>query len=110
MLVEIEPKVRARVAVLIERVGVAEFRRGVAAMTRYQIDLMSLDDVVALYVLARQGRVHPPEAGRRGAALHQTLPGRTPDDAGFSDEHGKRISRDEWLQRRADRLGLSPTS
>ena len=108
MLIEIEARVRARVNVLVEHVGEVEFRRGVAAMTRYQIDFMSLEDVVALYVLARQGRVHPPEAGRRAAALHQSLPGRTADDAGFSDEQGHRISRDEWLQRRADRLAASP--
>ena len=97
MLVDIEPMVLARVNVLIEQVGEAEFRRRVAAMTRYFIDSMSLEDVAALYVLARLGRVHPPEAGRRAAALHHTLLGRTSDDAGFSDEHGHRISRDEWL-------------
>ena len=107
MLAEIEPRVRARVSVLIDQVGEVEFRRGVAEMTRYRIDSMSLEDVATLYVLARQGRVHPPEAGRRAAAVHQMLHGRTEDDAGFSDEHGRRISRDEWLQHRANRLATS---
>jgi hypothetical protein len=107
VLVEIEPRIRARVDRLVEQVGEAEFRRGVAEMTRYHIDTLSLDDVVALYVLARQGRVHPPQAGRRAAELHQTLPGRTSDDAGFSDEHGQRISREEWLASRTARLASS---
>ena len=95
VLLEIEPSVRARVNVLIEKVGDAEFRRGVAAMTRYRIDSMSIEDVAVLYVLARQGRVHPPEAGRRAAALHQTLPGRTADDGGFSDKRRHPTSQDE---------------
>ncbi len=104
MLDEIEPRFRARVNRLIEQVGEVEFRRGVAQMTRYDIESLELDEVVCLYVLARQGRVHPPEEGRRGAALLQTLPGRTPDDAGFTDEDGRPISRALWLERRAARL------
>lgn len=110
MLPEIEPRVRARVERLVTQIGEAEFRRGVAAMTRYAIESFSLDDVVCLYVLARQGRVRPPELGRRAAALHQTLPGRTDDDAGFSDEHGRRITRTEWLERRAARLAQTATN
>lgn len=86
MLDEIEPRFRARVNRLIEQVGEVEFRRGVAQMTRYDIESLELDEVVCLYVLARQGRVHPPDEGRRGAALLQTLPGRTPDDAGFTEK------------------------
>jgi hypothetical protein len=69
-----------------------------------ELDDMSLDDVASLYVLARQGRVGPPEAGRRAAVLHSTLPPRTDDDAGFSDPEGRQISREKWLRRRADRL------
>lgn len=107
LLAEIESGVRARVNVLIEQIGEVEFRRGVAAMTRYQIDLMGLDDVATLYVLARQGRVHPPEVGRRALGVHQTLPGRTDDDAGFSDENGRRITRDEWLEGRTTRLAAA---
>ena len=37
-------------------------------------------NVVAVYVLARQGRVHPPSAGRRAVALYPSLPPRTADD------------------------------
>ena len=104
MLVEIDPKIRADVDRLIATVGETEFRRGVASMTRWDLHDMTLDDVACLYVLARQGRVGPPEAGPRAAALHATLPPRTADDAGFTDGEGRQISRDEWLRRRADRL------
>lgn len=100
VLVEIDPRVRSRVEVLIAQVGEAEFRRGVQQMTRWDLDGMTLHDVASLYVLARQGRVGPPEAGLRAAALHATLPPRTDDDAGFSDEHGRQITRQEWLRRR----------
>lgn len=110
MLVEIDPTIRANVDRLIAKVGETEFRRGVAQMTRWDLDDMTLDDVACLYVLARQGRVGPPEAGPRAAALHATLPGRTADDAGFSDADGRQISRDEWLRRRADRLAGHVTS
>ena len=104
MLVEIDPKIRANIDRLIANVGETEFRRGVAEMTRWDLREMTLDDVACLYVLARQGRVGPPEAGPRAAALHATLPPRTSDDAGFTDAEGRRISRDEWRRRRADRL------
>jgi hypothetical protein len=104
MLVEIDPKLRANVDRLIAKVGETEFRRGVAQMTHWDLRDMTLDDVACLYVLARQGRVGPPEAGPRAAALHSTLPGRTDDDAGFSDPEGRTIIREEWLHCRADRL------
>lgn len=104
MLVDIEPRVKARVEQLVEQVGEAEFRGGVAQFTRWCIDSMSLEDVIGLYVMARRGRVRPPEMGRRAAELHMSLPGRTDDDAGFSDEHGRRITPEEWGARRAARL------
>lgn len=104
MLVEIDPKIRANVDRLVAKVGEAEFRRAVAAMTRWDLNRMTLEDVACLYALARQGRVGPPEAGPRAAALHATLPGRTDDDAGFSDAKGHKISREDWLRWRADRL------
>lgn len=105
MLVEIEPRLRSNVDRLIEMVGEPEFRRGVAQMTRWDLDDMTLDDVACLYVLARQGRVGAAEAGPRAAAIHATLPPRSEDDAGFSDDQGRKISRDEWLHRRSERLG-----
>ena len=73
-----------------------------------RIDSMSIDEVIGLYVMARRGRVHPPEAGRRAAEIHMTLPGRTKDDAGFTDEHGRHISPDEWVEWRTGRLAVSP--
>ena len=51
-----------------------------AGLTGYDTDLLSLDDVVTVYVLARQGRVHPPEAGRRAAAMFPPLLPGTIDD------------------------------
>ena len=80
MLVEIAPSVIAKVEQIVADVGETEFRRGVAGLTGYDTDTLSLDDVLAVYVLARQGRVHPPEAGRRAAAVYPTLPPRTVDD------------------------------
>jgi hypothetical protein len=103
VLIEIDPKIRAKVDRLVAEVGEERFRRGVAKMTRWNIEAMSLDDVIALYVLAREGRVRPPEQGRKAAVLHMTLPPRTDDDAGFSDSLGRAITRDEWLRRRAER-------
>ena len=50
MVVDIEPHVRARVEQLVARVGEAEFRRGVAQMTRWDTEIRSLDDVICLYV------------------------------------------------------------
>ena len=80
MLVEIEPSVLKRVDRVIAKVGEGEFRRGVADMTGYDTAALTLDDVVCVYVMARQGRVRPPAAGRRAAALYPTLPPRTADD------------------------------
>ena len=80
MLVEIAPSVRAKVEQIVADVGEAEFRRGVAGLTGYDTDSLSLDDVVTVYVLARKGRVNPPEAGRRAVAAFPTLPPRTIDD------------------------------
>ena len=77
MLVGIEPSVRSKVEQIVADVGEAEFRRGVAGLTGYDTGSLSLDDVVTLYVPARQGRVHPPEAGRRAA--YPTLTPRTAD-------------------------------
>ena len=69
MLVEIDPSVRTKVEGIVAEVGEAEFRRGVAGNTGFDTDVLSLDDVVTVYVLARQGRVRPPAAGRRTAAI-----------------------------------------
>lgn len=80
MMVEIEPSIRAKVNRIVADVGEDQFRRGVATMTGFDTDALSLDDVVAVYVLARQGRVHPPSAGRRAVALYPSLPPRTADD------------------------------
>ena len=79
-MVEIEPLVREKVSRIVADVGETEFRRGVATMTGFDTDALSLDDVVTVYVLARQGRVHPPSAGRRAVALFPSLPPRTADD------------------------------
>lgn len=80
MPVEIAPSVRAKVEQIVADVGETEFRRGVAGLTGYDTDSLSIDDVVTVYVLARTGRVNPPEAGRRAAAAYPTLPPRTIDD------------------------------
>ena len=80
MLVEIEPSVRAKVESIVVEVGEAAFRRGVAGMTGFDTEVLSLDDVVTVYVLARQGRVQPAAAGRRAAAIYPALLPRTADD------------------------------
>lgn len=80
MLVEIDPSVRSRVENIVAEVGESAFRRGVAAMTGFDADALTIDDVVTVYVLAREGRVQPAAAGRRAAALYPTLPPRTADD------------------------------
>jgi hypothetical protein len=100
VLTDIEPRVKARVEQLIEQVGEDEFRRGVAQMTGFDTDALDLDDVICVYVFAKRGRIGSPEIGRRAAALHQTLPGRTDDDAGFSDAEGRRISKEDWERQR----------
>lgn len=80
MLVEIDVRVRARVDRLVAEVGEIEFRHGVAQMTGYDTDVLSLDDVVCVYVLARRGRVHAGADGRRAIEAFPSLPPRTPDD------------------------------
>ena len=107
ILPDLAPTDRARAERIIAKVGEAEFRRAVATMTGWDTTERSLNDVVCLYVLGLQGRLRPIEMGRRAAELHMTLPARTADDAGFSDDEGRQISREEWLRRRADRLAES---
>jgi hypothetical protein len=97
VLVEIEPRVRARIDLLIEQVGEAEFRRGVAQMTGWDTNIRTLDDVICIYVMARRGRVRPSEIGQRVAEILHTLPGRTDDDAGFSDEFGCPITPEQYV-------------
>jgi hypothetical protein len=98
MVVDIEPHVRAGVA----QVGEAAFRRGVAQMTRRDTEIRSLNDVICLYVLARHGRVAPPELGQRAAEAYPMLPGRTNDDLGFRDPQGHAMTPDEYVQWRTD--------
>ena len=102
MLTDIEPRVKARVHQLIEQVGEDEFRRGVAQFTRWDIDSMTLDEVIGLYVMARRGRVAPPEMGRRAVEVYPTLPGRTDDDCGFRDRQGRPMTPEEYVQWRTD--------
>ncbi len=107
MLTDIEPRVKARVEQLIDQVGVEEFRRGVAQFTGWRIDSMTLDDVIGLYVMARRGRVHPPERTRRALAVLPTLPGRTDDDH-FRDRNGRPITAEQYVEMRtALRVGLA---
>jgi len=73
MLVEIEPTVRTRVERIVADVGEDEFRRGVAAMTGFDTDALTLDDVMVVYVLARRGRLGSPAVGRRAAEMYPTL-------------------------------------
>jgi hypothetical protein len=103
VLTDIEPRVKARVQQLIARVGEAEFRRCVAEMTGFDIAALEIDDVICVYVFAKQGRIGSPEVGRRAAARHQTLPDRTDDDAGFTDTEGRRISKEDWERQRSIR-------
>jgi hypothetical protein len=79
-LIQLSPRAKAKVDEIIGRVGEAEFRRRVAMMTHYDTETLSLDDVIAVFVAERQGRVHPPEAGRRAVARFPTLPPATADD------------------------------
>ena len=101
-VVDIEPNVKARVDQLIAQVGEAEFRRGVARMTRWDTEIRSLDDVICLYMLARRGRAASPEMGHRAVEVHQSLPGRTDDDAGFRDRQGRRMTPEEYVQWRTE--------
>jgi hypothetical protein len=102
MVIDIEPHVKARVEQLIAQVGEVEFRRGVAEMTRWDTEIRSLDDVICLYVLARRGRVAPPELGHRAVEDYPTLPGRTDDDLGFRDPRGRAMTPEEYVQWRTD--------
>jgi hypothetical protein len=104
VLIDIEPRVRARVVELVEQVGEAEFRRGVAQFTGWPVGSMGIEDVIGLYVMARRGRVHRPEVSRDVARRHMALPGRTDDDAGFCGADGERITPEEWVARRTERL------
>lgn len=107
MLTDIEPRVKTRVQQLIEQVGEDEFRRGVARFTRWHIDSMTLDEVIGLYVMARRGRLHPPERTHRALALLPTLPGRTDDD-GFRHRDGQSITVEQYVEMRtALRAGLA---
>jgi hypothetical protein len=60
---KIDPTIRANVDRLIADVGEIGFRRGFAPITRWDFADMPVDDVVCLYVLARQGRVGPDDPG-----------------------------------------------
>jgi hypothetical protein len=102
MLIDNEPRVIARVKQLIEQVGEAEFRRGVAQFTGWDTEIRSLDSVIELYVLARRGRVAPAEMGHRAVRVHQTLPGRTDDDCGFRDRDGRPMTPEQYVQWRTD--------
>ena len=48
-------------------------------MTKFNTQALSLD-VICVYVLALEGRVQPPGAGRRAVELYPTLPPGTEDD------------------------------
>jgi hypothetical protein len=75
VLVDIEPRVRARVQVLIDQVGEAEFRRGVEQFTGWWTgsQRMTLDEVVTLYVMTRRGQLKPRRAIK--ILMVATLPG-----------------------------------
>lgn len=74
VLFSIEPKDERRARRIIGTVGEGEFRRAVHEMTRFDTEALSLDDVICVYVLAFEGRVQPPGAGRRAVELYPTLP------------------------------------
>lgn len=80
VLFTIEPKDLRRAQRIIAAVGEDEFRRAVHEMTQFDTEALSLDDVICVYVLALEGRVQPPGAGRRAVELYSTLPPRTDDD------------------------------
>ncbi len=80
MLVDVSGSVRRKVGRVIAEVGEGEFRRGVAALSGYDTEVLCLDDVIRVYSLWLEGRVRPPEAGRRAAGRYPTLPPRTADD------------------------------
>jgi hypothetical protein len=80
VLFTIEPKDLRRARRIIATVGEGEFRKAVHEMTQFDTEALSLDDVICVYVLALEGRVQPPGAGRRAVELYSTLPSRTEDD------------------------------
>jgi hypothetical protein len=80
VLFTIEPKDLRRAQRIIASVGEGEFRRAVHEMTQFDTEALSLDDVICVYVLALEGRVQPPGAGRRAVELYPTLPPCTEDD------------------------------
>jgi hypothetical protein len=74
VLFTIEPIDLRRAQRIIASVGEGEFRRAVHEMTHFDTEALSLDDVICVYVLALEGRVQPPGAGRRAVELYPTLP------------------------------------
>jgi hypothetical protein len=80
VLFTIEPKDLRRARRIIATVGEGEFRKAVHEMTQFDTEALSLDDVICVYVLALEGRVQPPGAGRRAVELYPMLPPRTDDD------------------------------
>lgn len=80
VLVTIQPSDLRRAERIIAKVGEGEFRRAVHEMTGFDTEALSLDDVICAYVLALEGRVQPPGAGRRAVELYPTLPPATEDD------------------------------
>lgn len=80
VLFTIEPKDLRRALQIIAKVGEGEFRSAVHEMTGFNSEALSLDDVICVYVLALEGRVQPPGAGRRAVELYPTLPPATADD------------------------------
>jgi hypothetical protein len=80
VLVTIQPSDLKRAERIIARVGEGEFRRAVHEMTNFDTEVLSLDDVICVYVLALEGRVQPPGSGRRAVGLYPHLPPRTDDD------------------------------
>jgi hypothetical protein len=92
MLFTIEPKDLRRAQRIIASVGEGEFRRAVHKMTQFDTEALSLDDVICVYVLALEGRVQPPGAGRRAVELYPTLPPATADDPCVSLETARSAS------------------
>ncbi len=80
MLFTIEPEDLRRAQRIIATVGEDAFRTAVHEMTGFDTEALSLDDVICVYVLALEGRVQPPGAGRRAMELYPSLPPRTDDD------------------------------
>jgi hypothetical protein len=66
---------------------------------------MTLDEVIGLSVMARRGRVNPPERTRRALALLPKLPGRTDDDH-VTDRQGRTMSAETYVQDSVANLGL----